>query len=192
VIDLYLWPDTDCLKNKLDIKDPKRLAEAERIIVTSRNLELTREILPGEYNLQHFQKFHWSLFRDIYDWAGKTRTVDIIKEGSRFASWLYLDEQLSAILEELAADRWLIGRSRPSFVDKFAFYYGELNARHSFRDGNGRTQRAFLRQLSAAAGWRLDWSVLNSDDNIAACRENLHTANHAQLVQVLDPVVTRI
>jgi cell filamentation protein len=112
VIDPYLWPDTDCLKNKLDIKDPKRLAEAERIIVTSRNLELTREILPGEYNLQHFQKFHWSLFRDIYDWAGKTRTVDIIKEGSRFASWLYLDEQLSAILEELAADRWLIGRSR--------------------------------------------------------------------------------
>jgi cell filamentation protein len=192
VTDPYLWPDGSCLKNKLGIRDPERLAKFETIIVSSRNMELTREILPGEYNLQHFQRFRWWLFRDVYDWAGKARTVNITKDGLQFASWRYLDEQVSAVLNELAEDRWLIGRSRQSFVDKLAFYYGELNVRHSFREGNGRTQRAFLRQLSAAAGWRLDWSALNKDDNIAACRENLRTATHVQLAEVLDPVIMRI
>jgi len=192
VIDPYLWPGTDCLRNKLDLTDPDLLAEFEDRIVSSRDVELARETLPGEYNLQHFQRFHWWLFRDVYEWAGQARTVDISKGGSRFGSWRYLDEEVSAVLEKLASDHWLIGLARPVFVDKLAFYYGELNARHMFREGNGRTQRAFLRQLSAAAGWRLDWSALNKDDNIVVSQHNLLTADCGQLAEVLDPVITRI
>lgn len=190
--DPYLWTDSDCLRNKLEIKDPDVLAEFEARIVLSRDVQLARETLPGEYNLQHFQKFHWYLFRDIYDWAGQSRTVNIAKDGAPFASWQYLDEEVSAVLERLATERWFIGLNRRTFVDRLAYYYGELNARHPFREGNGRTQRAFLRQLSAAAGWRLDWSALNKDDNIAASRSNLVTGSHAKLTEVLDPVVTRI
>jgi len=36
----------------------------------------------------------------------------------------------------------------------------ELNAAHPFREGNGRTQRAFLRQLAATGGYRLELSQL--------------------------------
>lgn len=190
--DPYLWPGSDCLKNKLGIKDPELFAEIEDRLVSARNVELLRQTIPGEYNLQHFQNFHRWLFGDVYDWAGQARTVNITKDGVMFGSWQYLDEEVSAVLDRLATDRWLIGLNRRSFVDKLAFYYGELNARHLFREGNGRTQRAFLRQLSAAAGWQLDCSALNDDDNIAACRENLLTASHVQLIQVLDPVITRI
>lgn len=190
--DPYLWPGTDCLKNKLGLKDSERLAKFEDRIVSAKDSVLSRQTLPGEYNLQHFQEFHRWLFWDVYDWAGQARTVNITKDGVMFGSWQYLDEEVSAVLDRLATDRWLIGLNRRLFVDKLAFYYGELNARHLFREGNGRTQRAFLRQLSAAAGWRLDWSALNDDDNIAACRENLLTASHVQLIQVLGPVITRI
>lgn len=192
MIDPYLWPGTDCLRNKLDLTDPDLLAKFEDRIVSSRDVELARETLPGEYNLQHFQRFHWWLFRDVYEWAGQARTVDISKGESRFGSWRYLDEEVSAVLEKLAADHWLIGLVRQVFVGKLAFYYGELNARHMFREGNGRAQRAFLRQLSAAAGWRLDWSALNKDDNIAASQHNMLTADCGQLAEVLDPVTTRI
>lgn len=190
--DPYLWPGTDCLRNKLGLKDPDLLAEYEDRIVSSRDVELARQTLPGEYNLQHYQKFHWWLFRDVYDWAGQARVVNVAKDGLMFGSWQYLDEEVSAVLERLATDHWMIGLNRRSFVEKLSFYYGELNARHPFREGNGRTQRAFLRQLSAAAGWRLDWSALNKEDNIAACRDNLLQASHVQLTQVLEPVITRI
>lgn len=190
--DPNLWPGTECLRNKLGLTDPEKLAEFEKSIVTSRDVELIRETIPGEYNFQHLQQFHWSLFRDVYDWAGQTRTVNIQKDGLQFGSWQYLDDEVSAVLSRLAADRWLIGLARRAFIDKLAYYYGELNVRHPFREGNGRTQRAFLRQLSAAAGWQLDWSDLNEEDNIAASQQNLITASHTQLAKVLDPVVTRI
>jgi cell filamentation protein len=35
--------------------------------------------------------------------------------------------------------------------------YGHVNACHPFREGNGRTQRAFVRQLAAEAGWEIRW-----------------------------------
>ena len=45
--------------------------------------------------------------------------------------------------------------------------FGEVNAVHPFREGNGRTQRAFFRQLGLQAGWRVDFALLDR----AACRE---------------------
>ena len=115
--------------------------------------------------------------------------MDISKPGSRFAHWRFVDEILSTILGELENDGWLHGRSRASFVERLAYYYGEINACHPFREGNGRTQRAFLRQLSAAANWRLDWSALSREDNIEASQLSLQSGNRELLKRVLDPVV---
>jgi cell filamentation protein len=93
---------------------------------------------------------------------------------------------------KLERDNWFLGLRRPKFIELLAYYYGEINARHPFREGNGRTQRAFLRQLSAAAGWRLDWSALSKEDNITASSNNFHTAGTEHLIRVLEPVVARI
>ncbi|WP_411431381.1 Fic/DOC family protein [Actinokineospora spheciospongiae] len=116
--------------------------------------------MPGEYNSQHLQAFHRHLFRDVYDWAGDFRTVDISKGNVRFAHWNYLNDSVSAVLGQLKDDYWLANLRRDHFIKRLAFYYGELNVCHPFREGNGLTQRAFLRQLSASAGWRLDWTEL--------------------------------
>jgi len=43
-------------------------------------------------------------------------------------------------------------------------------ALHPFREGNGRTQRAFLSQLARDAGFRLDWASVDRDANIDAAR----------------------
>lgn len=96
------------------------------------------------------------------------------------------------MLGQLEQDGWLTGLRRENFIHKLAHYYGELNARHPFREGNGRTQRAFLRQLAASAGWRLDWSELSESDNIEASRHSLVTADVSMLVEVLGPVVVKI
>ncbi|MET0237522.1 MAG: Fic family protein [Kibdelosporangium sp.] len=132
------------------------------------------------------------MFQDIYSWAGRFRTVDIGKGGVFFANCNFLEDEVSSVLGQLESDSWLTGLRRENFVLKLAYYYGELNARHPFREGNGRTQRAFLRQLAASAGWRLDWSELSAADNIEASRRSLVTADSAMLVDVLSPIVVRI
>lgn len=189
--DPYTWSD-GCLRNKLDIRDRRVLAVIEARIVTVRDAVLARETLPGEYNLEHLQRFHYELFRDVYDWAGETRTVDIAKVDVQFCHWRFVAEQTTALLAQLEDDNWLTGKSRDAFMDRLAYYYGELNARHPFREGNGRAQRAFLRQLAAAAGWRLDWSALDGEANIMASQHSWRTADHSPLRAVLEPVVFRI
>lgn len=189
--DPYVLPN-GCLKNKLGLDDSDLLAQFEARIVSSREVSVARETLPGEYNLEHWCSFHRVLFADVYEWAGKLRTVDIAKENSMFCHWRYIGDQASAILGSLEGDGWLAGWSRDAFLDKLSYYYGELNAIHPFREGNGRTLRAFLRQLSAAAGWRLDWSGLDDTDNVEASRDAFLGDDHSKLRQVLDPIVHQI
>ena len=190
--DPYSWPGTNCLKNKLGLVDVDQLAIVEARIVSIRDVEVARDTIPGQYNLEHLRSFHRALFRDIYDWAGETRTVDIAKGDSTFSHWRYIDDQASAVLSGLSHDGYLIGFNHGAFVRALARYYGELNALHPFREGNGRALRSFLRQLGAGAGFHLDWSELSSSDNIRACRENLMTADTDVLVEVLAPVARRI
>jgi cell filamentation protein len=192
VTDPYVIPGSECLQNLLGLTDPNELRTVEARIISIRDVELARTVLPGEYNLAHLQAFHRHLFQDVYSWAGQLRTVDIAKDGLRFGNWKFVDEQVSAVLAKLEDDNWLASLPRETFVVKLAFYYGEINAVHPFREGNGRAQRAFLRQLSAAAGWHLDWSELNKSDNVMASRHNLRTATTDQLARVIAPVVVRI
>jgi fido (protein-threonine AMPylation protein) len=60
------------------------------------------------------------------------------------------------------------GQDRDPFIDRLTYYLGEVNAVHPFREGNGRTQRAFFGQLADDAGFPLDWQDLDADRNIAA------------------------
>jgi cell filamentation protein len=83
--DPYLDPGSDCLRNRLGIRNADELkrAEGERTAVTLALLD--RDPIPGNYDLPHLQAFHRRLFGDIYDWAGTLRTVTIAKEHSVFA-----------------------------------------------------------------------------------------------------------
>jgi cell filamentation protein len=142
--DPYCWPGTDCLQNKLGITDPGVLSETEAKLASIRDVQISLNTIPGDFGLSHLQRFHEVLFGDVYDWAGKTRTVDISK-GLTFCHWRYIEDQVTAILAALADDGHLVGFKRDTFVKSLAHYYGELNACHPFREGNGRTTRAFLR-----------------------------------------------
>ncbi|HTF09636.1 MAG TPA: Fic family protein [Asanoa sp.] len=135
---------------------------------------------------------HELLFRDVYGWAGQARTVDISKPGVYFCNWRFVEDEVTAVLDRLKDDGFLAGVRIVEFTSSLAHYYGELNVRHPFREGNGRAIRAFLRQLGAAAGYRLDWSELSRDDNISACQDHYQTGNTAELVKVLQPVVRRL
>lgn len=144
--DPYLDPATGLLRNRLGITDPAELARAEAELTALRLVELRRTPVPGGYDLEHLRGFHRFIFGDVYDWAGEPRTVSIGK-GHLFCLPQHIDSFAADIFGRLAGWRYLRGLERDEFLDRLAELLADINALHPFREGNGRTQRAFLTQL---------------------------------------------
>jgi len=89
--------------------------------------------------------------------AGKLRTIDIGKGGNSFAHHRYLESAAAEIFGRLAKERNLKGLGPVQFSDRAAYYFGELNALHPFREGNGRTQREFISHLAQSNGYYIAW-----------------------------------
>jgi cell filamentation protein len=88
----------------------------------------------------------------------------------------------------LAKERSLRRPPREGFLDRLTHYFAEVNAIHPFREGNGRTQRAFFAQLSREAGWPIDWSGLDPYVNEAASMASMRGDN-GLLRRLLDDLV---
>jgi cell filamentation protein len=186
--DPYVYPGTNCLRNRLDIRDPGELAlvEAEQTSILIAQLELTR--LPGRYDLAHLMAFHRRIFGDIYEWAGELRSVAIAKDDSVFALPEHIDSYLAGVFAALAGEGHLRGLTRAAFLDRITHYHAELNAAHPFREGNGRAQRAFLGQLARDAGYTLAWQRLERERNIEAARAS-HRGEFSPLHELLDELL---
>lgn len=149
------------LKNKLDITDSAELAREEERISKKRALELFENGLleamePGTYRT--LQRIHEYLFRDIYEFAGKTRTVNLAKGNFRFAPVMYLDAALANI-EKMPQSNF------NEIVEK----YVEMNVAHPFREGNGRSTRIWLDLiLKKELGLVIDWSQVEKEDYLMA------------------------
>jgi cell filamentation protein len=183
-----VYPGTGCLRNRLGITDPGELgaAEADRTAVVI--ALVSAEPLPGRYDLDHLRAFHRRIFRDIYEWAGELRTVPIAKDDSLFALPEHLEAYLTGVLDQLAGEDHLRGLDRGRFLERITHYYAELNAAHPFREGNGRTQRAFLGQLAREAGFRLAWERLDRERNIEAAQAS-HRGDNRPLLDLLDELL---
>ncbi len=167
--DPYSDPDTGVLYNKLGLHTWEELQDAEREITRRRVMELAADPPRPTYDLDHLRTIHRRLFSDLYTWAGEIRTVDIAKT-DLFCRPQFIVEQSQQLFSELANDNHLNGLDRQQFINKVAHYLGELNAIHPFREGNGRTQRAFVAQLASDAGYLIDWQNFDERKNIEASK----------------------
>ena len=104
------------------------------------------------------QSIHKYLFEDIYDFAGKLRTVNLAKGNFRFAPLMYLEAALSNI-----------DKMPQSTFDEIIEKYVEMNIAHPFRDGNGRSTRIWLDHiLKTEIGRVVDWSKVDKEDYLLA------------------------
>jgi cell filamentation protein len=99
---------------------------------------------------------HRQLLDDRLDERLAIRTVVIAKD-DLFALPENIVSYLGSVLAKLPAGRHLRGLTREQVIDRLTYYLAEINATHPFREGNGRAQRAFVAQLAADAGYRVDW-----------------------------------
>lgn len=149
------------LGNKLGIKSDRELAREEERLTKLRALELYDTGLLDTFEVDTFAGFaqiHGYLFQDVYDFAGKRRTVNIAKGSFRFAPVIYLDAALDAI------DRMPQGT-----FDEIVEKYVEMNVAHPFREGNGRSTRIWLDCiLKRELGRVVDWSCVDREDYLLA------------------------
>lgn len=154
---VYCYPHSEILKNNYGEKDPARLEKIERMLTGARLIDLYRRPLRGRFDLRHLQAVHHYLFQDLFSWAGKLRTVEIAK-GYFFCRCEYIEREIKRLLRQLKAEGYLRQLARDRLPERLGYYLAEINAVHPFRDGNGRTQREFIRELSLTCGARVDYS----------------------------------
>lgn len=164
--DPYLYPGLNVMRNKLGIRQAKRLEEAayEFTALRAATLPLGTDT-PG---LPHLCAIHRHLYQDIFDWAGDIREVDIYQGDTRFCHFDYIEKEGNALMQELEVENWLQGLEKEAFTERLAHYYCEINVLHPFRIGNGIAQRIFFEQLAIHAGFSLDWRGIKPDDWSAA------------------------
>lgn len=177
------------LRNLAGLRDADVLAEREAQASTLRLVQLAALSLEGAYDLAHLQEFHRFIFQDIYSWAGELRNVPLAKPGSMFALPEHIEGYVTEVLRQLNDERHLHDLPRDEFAGRITHYYAEINAVHPFREGNGRAQRAFLRQLAVDAGHTLAWEHLDSTALVHASQHSLQGDNvpiRDLIEQVLD------
>lgn len=186
--DPYVY-DNGTLINKLNIKDEKILKKAERKYTKIRE----RETLPkGNFDYAHLKAIHYHLFQDVYDWAGKERTVNIAKN-DLFCLNYRIESETNKTLDKLEQDDFLKGIfDKDIFIKKFTSYFADINAYHPFREGNGRTTRAFFSHLAKEAGYRLDFAKLNINNKewISASIESFN-GNNSKLENIISNITTK-
>lgn len=155
VSDPYLYPGTDVLLNILDIRDQAELQQAEHRLSASRAID---GLPKGDFSYAHLKAIHWHLFQDVYDWAGDERIVEMVKDDTVFCPSEHITQRMTEIADDLAAEYHLVGMAAPEFAARAAHYLCAINAAHPFREGNGRTQRAYLAELAEQAGHSMDFS----------------------------------
>lgn len=178
--DPYVYPGTDVLKNKFDLRDHDELSLRERQSTHRRTFDLQRVPVRGSFDAMHLADIHYALFQDVYPWAGEFRTVDIRKWSEDFKAFTnFIPAEvavtwLNKYLHDNLPPNGLRGLAHDQFVEKATRIYLDVNAIHPFPEGNGRTQREFLRVVALHAGYELDWSRVDSDKLLSATIRTQH------------------
>ena len=168
------YEGTTCLINKFSIKDEEKLARMEAAITLAKAASLEKNPIQGNFGFAHYCAIHRYLFEDLYEWAGKLRTVEMSKKGTRFASISELPLLCNACLERLQKQNCFRNLPFSEFVIAIADLYSSLNLIHPFREGNGRTLRVFVAQLVRYCGYEINFSEIDADELMIA---TIHAAN---------------
>ena len=170
-------PDYTVLRNRLDIRDGPALEAAERELVAQRLLE---PVPAGDFDLAHLKTIHRHLFQDVYAWAGEIRTVEIAKGESRFQPRRFIVAGMADIHHRIVAAGYFRGSRPDGFAEGAGPVLGDVNHVHPFREGNGRTQLQYLKQLAARAGHAIDLTRIHRAAWLDASRRS-NAGDHAAM-----------
>jgi cell filamentation protein len=158
----YTDPQTGILRNLFNITDKEALVFLENNVTGMRAAELEAHPI-GIKDSQSLFAIHKYLFRDVYEWAGEKRAVEISKSGKQFFPINRFSAAFAFINILIEEYRTINNDEKEQIAQKLAYILDAVNELHPFREGNGRAQREFIRTLALEKGYSLN---LNPPDNI--------------------------
>ena len=158
---IYTDPKTGILRNLADITDPDVLLFFESGAVAKRIQEFYEKPIKIK-GANSLLSIHRHLFQDVYSWAGEKRKIEISKAGKQFFPTTHFDNAFRFINTLISDYKNISKKDKLQIAEKLAEILDNLNYLHPFREGNGRTQREFLRLLALEKGFILN---LNPPDN---------------------------
>lgn len=158
---VYTDPKTGILRNLANITDPEVLLFFESGAVAKRLQEIYEKPIKIK-GADSLLSIHRHLFQDVYSWAGKRRKVEISKAGKQFFPTTHFDNTFRFINTLISDYKNISKGDKQQIAEKLAEILDNVNYLHPFREGNGRTQREFLRLLASEKGLTLN---LNPPDN---------------------------
>lgn len=167
--DPYVYPGTTTLINTFNIRDKTKLDRVETKFSAIRLTTANQKNVPGKFDYEHLKNIHKHIFKDIYPFAGKQRTIGISKAepvlNGKTVSYPHpndpfppenLSSRATYAFDELKKDNHLKGLNNNDFVNKLTKHSTEIWEAHPFREGNTRTVVAFMRQLAKQAGHEIN------------------------------------
>ena len=149
------------LKNLANIQEEQALLLYESLKVSKRIEELF--VIPIKItNSESLLEIHQCLFQDVYEWAGKIRTVNISKDGKPFFEGERFQTGFQYINSLILEFSKIPNNERSNIAEKLAEILDNINFLHPFREGNGRTQREFIRTLALQKGFSLNLNPPNN------------------------------
>lgn len=183
------YPGTSVLVNKLGIQNQAQLDENETLIVGVKSLQFELAPFPEPLDFNYYKKLHRFLFDELYEWAGIVRSINLSKQHTRFCPADEIESLAGRMFSRIEQMDFLCGLPREDFVAELTDFYSSVNYLHPFREGNGRTQRLYFRQLAQRAGYKLDFAAVDSDRMMIA---TIHAASGIEetLRNVFDVIMT--
>ncbi|MEQ8829855.1 MAG: Fic family protein [Alphaproteobacteria bacterium] len=186
--DPYVYPGTEVLINRFDLRNDDLLHAHERALSRAR---IRRPPPLVSMTPKGLSEIHKHIFQDIYPWAGEIRTCDLSKGTSFFCLPKHLPKQLEHRMQRLREDTDLPRPIPHVFAKQAAEHIAELNALHPFREGNGRTLRLFAAQLAERAGLELDIRKIDHDRWIEGSIRSFDDGDTTILRETLENALSR-
>ena len=165
---IYCYPDSNVLKNKLNIRENKLLKTAEEEITLIKQMELLKNPIKGNFSKAHLINIHKFIFEDIYPFAGKIRREQISKADTMFYPPNLINRELDKVFAKTKEKNMLKETDEEKVFDNLAYVMAELNIIHPFREGNGRSIREFIRLMAKRMGYDLNWGNVDKEELLEA------------------------
>lgn len=165
------YPGTEVLRNLPDLRTAAELEAFELEAAGARSMEAPPI---GDFDPAHYRVLHHHLFQDVYEWAGEYRAIWTAKGGNWFCRPEFIEPQMNTLFAKLGQPAFLPDSDVDTFIAETADFLGDLNHIHPFREGNGRTQLLFVRQLGLRAGHLFRSEAVERDAFLHAMIESFY------------------
>ncbi|EHO77220.1 Fic/DOC family protein [Fusobacterium ulcerans] len=166
--DPYL-DENGVLKNKFGIKNKEELKSKEIRIVTYKLFKIREQNFGKSNNIECLKNINKYLFGDLYEWAGETRKIDMIKyekylggASVEYSSQKSIRSDIKRAFSKLENVGWN-KISDEEKIKKLSSGITKLWQAHAFQEGNTRTIGVFLDVYAREKNIPMDYEVIKEN-----------------------------